>query len=165
MPLRVAYSSPPPPEVPLAAFLDPGLSAPALATSPTDFLPGSTIQEADLDAAAGSGTLDPSSAVPTRVVSMRGAVLAPATNHAVSHPSINPAVYSSTHSLVSAQGPEDIRVLPASAVMAQRRFTMRGELMHAFVSYRVSTEGIVFATPELWRDLLPCCTRVPQCPR
>ncbi|KAJ1479745.1 hypothetical protein T484DRAFT_2022949, partial [Baffinella frigidus] len=36
---------------------------------------------------------------------------------------------------------EDFRVLPASAVLPRGSFSMRGELMHAFISYRVVTEG------------------------
>ncbi|KAJ1495407.1 hypothetical protein T484DRAFT_1762669 [Baffinella frigidus] len=52
-------------------------------------------------------------------ISMRGAVLAPG-----SHPG----------------GPEDIGVI-VRWVLPRGTFTMRGELMHAFVSYRVETEG------------------------
>ena len=140
-------SQPPPAPAPelLAAFVEQGRDAgapdavspigeepaPALATSLPSFLPGSCVQKADLDA----GT--PSSAASTQNVSLRGVVLAPATNPAVSHPD------ESLLRRPSAEGPEDIRVLPASAVVPRGMFSMAGSLMHVFVSYRVSTEGIV----------------------
>ena len=95
----------------------------ARATAPLSFLQHLSFQEADLDAAAGSGTPRPSSDEWTRLFSLRGAVLAPAPNTSVLHP--GPA------------GAEGIHVLPTGT------FTMGGELMHCFVSYRVTTEGIV----------------------
>ena len=102
---------------------------PALAASPPCFLPGSSmIEEADLDAAEGSCAAPKEAAVFRSVISMRGAVLAPASNSAVLHPGM--------------EAPTDILVLPASVVLPRgSMFSMRGELMHAFISYRVVTEG------------------------
>lgn len=53
-------------------------------------------------------------------------------------------------SMRGTEQPEDIRLSAA----LEGPFTLRGELMHCFVSYRVVTEGD--AAPELFRDLLPC---------
>jgi len=124
------------------------LPAPAMAASPPGFLPESSIQETDMDAAAGVWTKDPyrPRAALIRFGCMGGAVLAPEDKPAVSHPgtegpgdaaskSFRGAVLASTHE------PEgDIRI-PASAAVTRGMFTLRGELMHAFVSYRVATEG------------------------
>jgi hypothetical protein len=93
-----------------------------LETSPPGFLPGSSVQETDLDAA--TDIVTPHSwkrfASSARRGSMRGAVL--------SHPGTG--------------GADDIRLLPTSAVV-RGTFTMRGELLHCFISYRVATEGMV----------------------
>jgi hypothetical protein len=134
MPRSLSPPSPPAPDLPLASVLEQGWDAPppigegnsqpalALSTSPPGFLPGSPIQDADLDAAAGSAT--------PHFVSMRGAVLAPPT---LSHPSTGGGPF---------PGPA-IRVLPASAAIPRGTFSLRGVLMHVFVSYRVVTEGMV----------------------
>jgi len=62
----------------------------------------------------------PPAASTGRTVSMRGAVLAP------------PRANRTT---------EDMRVLPDSSMLPRGTFSLRGELMHVFVSYRVETEG------------------------
>ena len=100
-------------------------------------LPGSSIQDADLDTAAGSGMPQPSRppAASSQFVPMRGAVLAPISEiFTVSHPGTG--------------GAEDMRVLPTSTYATRGRFSLRGELFHCFVSYRVVTEGMD-AAPEL----------------
>ena len=143
----------PPPEVFVPSVLEQGwdavstfgeddsLPSNAPTAAPAGFLPGSplqeaeldaAIQEADLDAAFSSGTPDPASIASTRlassiskrgavlgpaIVSMRGAVMAPASNSSFAHPGTD--------------GPEAIDVLPASAGV-RGTFTMRGELMHCF---------------------------------
>ena len=141
--------------------------APAMAASPPCFLPESSIQETDMDAAACVWTTDPyrPRAALSRFGSTRGALLAPEDKPAVSHlgtegpgdaasKSFRGAVLASTH----AEG--DIRI-PTSAVVTRGMFTLRGELMHAFVSYRVATEGMVLLACTLCRgDPLPCCTLV-----
>jgi len=132
--------SEPSPEAPLVEVLE-GRDVPIgeddshppapLETSPPGFLPGSPVHEADLDAALDSDTggqgFEPQAPHPSkrfaskdRRGSMRGAVL--------SHPGTG--------------GADDIRLLPTSAVV-RGTFTMRGELLHAFISYRVATEGMV----------------------
>ena len=83
----------------------------ALVASPPGFLPGSSIHDVDLDAYAGSGTLDPAAAS-KRFVSLRGAVLAPGQRPTVSHP--------------STEGPGDIRCFQASAVLPRGTFSLRG---------------------------------------
>eukprot|EP00290_Baffinella_frigidus_P026106 CAMPEP_0180238110 /NCGR_PEP_ID=MMETSP0987-20121128/30738_1 /TAXON_ID=697907 /ORGANISM="non described non described, Strain CCMP2293" /LENGTH=188 /DNA_ID=CAMNT_0022204581 /DNA_START=267 /DNA_END=829 /DNA_ORIENTATION=- len=94
--------------------------APAPATSPRGSLPASSIRipaeiQEDLDAAAGIGT-----PYPSRPPTMSNHFLA------ISHPGTG--------------GPDDSHLLPESVVLPSM-FTLRGELMHAFVSYRRRTEG------------------------
>ena len=106
---------------------------PTSQASPTPgFLPGSSIPETDLDAFEGSDTppLCKRSASVERSATMRCAVLAPATAPGLSHP--------------SAGGVDDLRLLP----IVRGTFTLRGELMHCFVSYRVNTEGMVLTLQQ-----------------
>jgi hypothetical protein len=84
------------------------------------FLPGSSIQDSGLGPSLESDQaawFDQMSRPPT----------ATSQPPAVSHP--------------AAAGPGDRIVLPCSAVVPQGVFSMRGSLMHVFVSYRVNTEG------------------------
>ena len=112
---------------------------------PESPLPGS-IQEADPDATSqGSGTTDscvqgsmsfsrrtlPNYTSMSRNETVRGFALAPAETPVVSNPDTG-----------------DLRGIPASSVVPQGMFSLRGELVHAFVSYRVDTEGMIFS-PEL----------------
>ena len=134
-----------------------GDSPTSLATYTPGFLPGSSIQETDLDAFEGSDTPPPSkrSAPPHRSATLRGAALAPANAPGRSHPSTG--------------GVYDLHLLP----VPRGTFSMRGELMHTFVSYRVNTEGMVL-TLQQCEDLCPatlaslespCCTsRTPDTP-
>ena len=150
-----------PPQVPPAAALDPigEGDSPSSLTSPTPgFLPGSSIPEADLDAFARIASADSrvarSTSADSRVsmrdlcaferstsmdsrVSMRGAVLAPANASGLSRHS------SGTGSLGSG-GIDDLRLHP----IVRGAFTMRSELMHCFVSYRVTTEGMALTLQQ-----------------
>lgn len=125
--------------------------APALATSPPGCLPGSPIQEADLDAAAGSVTPGPSRppAASAHFISTRGAVLAPSNNPHLDPPDVSGRMNPFISRTASSSSYVDLRTLPRGT------FTLRGELMHAFISYRVATEGMPL------KDLLHCCTLVP----
>ena len=118
--------------------------APALIASPPGFLPGSSIQDADLHVAEGSGTPGPSRPLAdlNRCISLRGAVMAPGERPTVTHP--------------GTEGPGDVRILPALAVL-RGNFSLRGVLMHGFVSYRVATEGMIF-----FLVLLFCPSRTPE---
>ena len=106
---------------------------------PALLLPGASIEETDLDTELESMDRLPATSLgrtPTgaqtsnlqRGESIRGAVLAPAINTVFSHP--------------STEGPDDTRLLPSSVVLP-KNFSLRGALMHAFISYRVATEGMV----------------------
>ena len=111
------------------------------APSPPGFLAASSIQTTDLEAAAGrSGTSYPSGRPPAalhRVVSMRGSVPAQAGRHAGSPVDRTPFRRAAT-----LRG--NVRVAAATSMAPMRStFHMRGELVHAFISYRVATEGMV----------------------
>jgi len=94
------------------------------------FLPGSPIHETGLDAGPTSPASRPGASLArlARSSTMRGAVMAPALSPAFAR--------------LSSRASEDARLIPASAVLPRGSFTLRGELLHAFVSYRVATEGI-----------------------
>eukprot|EP00290_Baffinella_frigidus_P041768 CAMPEP_0180287810 /NCGR_PEP_ID=MMETSP0988-20121125/13621_1 /TAXON_ID=697907 /ORGANISM="non described non described, Strain CCMP2293" /LENGTH=842 /DNA_ID=CAMNT_0022262261 /DNA_START=659 /DNA_END=3183 /DNA_ORIENTATION=+ len=102
---------------PVHAFDQDWVSAPALATSPRGSPPASSIhtQEMQHFDAAGMGT-----PYPSRPPTMPDHFLA------IAHPGTG--------------GPDDMHLLPESVVLPSM-FTLRGELMHAFVSYRGATEG------------------------
>jgi hypothetical protein len=107
------------------------------------FQPGWSIQETGQDAQLEGMDSPPAASRLGNSASMRGAVLAPATHPAVSHPSTDVA--------------EDMLGLPAWVVLPKGTFSLRGELMHAFVSYRVATEGMVLtlhqrSTETRYRD-------------
>jgi hypothetical protein len=61
----------------------------------------------------------------------------------------------STRGAVPASTEGDIRI-PTSAEVTRGLFTLRGQLMHAFVSYRVATEGMVLTLHQISADT--CCS-------
>ena len=140
---RPASSSP----VPLAAVQELGWN-----TVQRSSFTASSIHETDSDATASRGS--PIASRPpagsNRSGTMKGAVLALALAG-------KPAAF---HPGMGGPEPGDMRILPASVVVPRRSWSMRGELMHVFVSYRVATEGMVLLACTLCRDLLPCCTLV-----
>ena len=87
---------------------------PALATYQSGSLPDSSIQDADLHAAASSRTPDQSSSPAGRnsFISMRGTVL---------------ALPKGSHPGTEGQADFNIHLLPASAVLTRGTFTMRGK--------------------------------------
>jgi hypothetical protein len=96
------------------------------APSPSGFLSASSVQETDLHPPAGSGTWYPTRSLADShaVATVRGAVLAPAGKG-------------------TGEKGDVFRILPTSVTQLPASFTLRGELMHAFLSYRVATEGMV----------------------
>ncbi|KAJ1470269.1 hypothetical protein T484DRAFT_3623620 [Baffinella frigidus] len=155
------------PGVPLAPELEPFLSAarpigdggsqptPALALSLPGFLPGSGMHETDLQA----GRDMPLAANP--FVSMPGAVLAHASEQlgeqreqTIRTPlAANPFVSVTGDVLAHASKPLGDRMLPHLS------FSLRREVMHAFICYRVATEGEL---PPDSLQILPCCTLRPR---
>ncbi|KAJ1466167.1 hypothetical protein T484DRAFT_1756867, partial [Baffinella frigidus] len=103
---------------PVHALEQDWVPAPALATSPRGSPPALCIHTHEeiqhFDAAAGMGT-----PYPSRPPTMPDHFLA------IAHPGTG--------------GPDDMHLLPESVVLPSM-FTLRGELMHAFVSYRGATE-------------------------
>ena len=118
-----------------------GDSPTSLATCTPGLLPGSPNQETDLGAFASTDTPLPSKlyASSDSRATMRGSVLAPANSPGLSHPG----------------GVDDRRLRP----VVRGTFTMRGELMHCFVSYRVTTEGMA-----LTRSSAKTCALLHSCP-
>ena len=116
------------PEVPLESVLEMGWNAARCSS-----FKASSMHDTDSDATTRRGS-PVASKLPAGIShsgTMRGAVmaLALADKPAASHP--------------GTEGPEDMHLLPASVVVPRGTITMRGELMHVFVSYRVATEGMV----------------------
>ena len=94
-----------------------------LATPQPAFVPGMPRQQTDMDLAQLS-SLPAYITVAADLITMRGVV--PATDppaNQISHPTI---------------GDSPGRQLPTSMVLPRRSFSLRGELMHCFVSYRVN---------------------------
>ena len=90
------------------------------------FLPSSSVEETDLDTEMERMDSPPAASLGRNsLVSMRGAVLAP----------VSPA------NTTSGSHPTAESVLPTVAMLPRSMFSLRGELMHVFVSYRVTTEG------------------------
>ena len=132
--------------------------------APEAFLLDASVQETDPDASAGSGTPDTFSVRRTSssLVVVKGAVLAPpdkpvrrgssdlyATAGIGTPDSFSVRRTRSTSSSIvttfayPGTGREGfLHGIPSSVVVPRGMFTLRGELMHCFVSYRVSTEGI-----------------------
>jgi hypothetical protein len=93
------------------------------------FLPGSSFSVSDLETEMDGPPTPAASLGANSFVSMRGAVLAldpPANTTSVSHPSV-----------------VDSSVIHAVTALPRSGFSLRGQLMHTFVSYRVLTEGDV----------------------
>jgi len=91
------------------------------------FLPGSLVHETDLETDPDTPPPPATSLARYNFVSMRGAVLAlnpPESTSIASHPT-------TWHT----SAVQEVVALPRSA------FTLRGQLFHSFISYRVTTEG------------------------
>jgi len=103
-----------------------GLSLPQPA-----FLPGSPVEETDRETDPDSPPTPAGSLGRNILVSKRGSVLAlspPASNTSAS--------FKSSHLITG-----DTSAVEVVTALPQSRFSLRGELMHAFLSYRVNTEG------------------------